>query len=323
MQLLTAFLRPARHLLWVCLLAVPLGGTHAQDVAALIARGDSLLAADKPQRALAEYEKAVKADPGVPAYLGRARAWWAMDRMDRFVMDIDRVLRMDSTQAEGHYLRSLYSFRGEDLLQSVHHATQAITHTTDTVLRDKALVLRGMARADMKQPAQAIDDLERGLSASATDTEALTVLARLYDAAGRHADALRVLEQLCELEPANVGHWSNRGYELIQLERYDEALSMIERALRIDKDEPVALSNRAFVHLQLGNEKAAMQDIERSLRSYPANPFALRTRALLRLRRGETDKACDDLVLAKALGQAALVDPLIQEHCEGHDRRKR
>ena len=45
--------------------------------------------------------------------------------------------------------------------------------------------------------------------------------------------------------------------------------------------------------------------------------------ALFRLRRGEKLKACDDLSLAKALGDVPDVDQLIQENCAGMDQRKR
>jgi tetratricopeptide (TPR) repeat protein len=301
----------------------PSAALLGQDAATFVARGDSLLAAEKLQRAMAEYEKAVKAEESVASFLGRARGWWAMERMDRFLLDIERVLRMDSTVAQAHYLRSLYSSRGDDHLKTIHHATQAITHTEDSVVRARALLLRGMARADMKQPAQAIDDLQRGLDGGVEDVEAMTTLSRLYDGVGRYEEALAILERLCELEPNNVGHWSNRGFELIQLERYEEALTMIEQALRIDKDEPVALSNRAYVRMQLGNDKEAWQDVERSLRSYPANPYALRTRAMLRLRKGETNKACDDLVLAKALGDLQQVEELIKQHCADHGNKKK
>ena len=117
-------------------------------------------------------------------------------------------------------------------------------------------------------------------------------------------------------KPWDVGHWSNRGYELTMLGRYDEALDMIEKALSIDKDEPVALSNRAYVYTLLDRDAEAWSDVERSLRNYPANPFALRTRAILRIRKGERAKACEDLTLAKALGGVPDVERLVKENCD-------
>ncbi|HMC96776.1 MAG TPA: tetratricopeptide repeat protein [Flavobacteriales bacterium] len=287
----------------------------AQSAQHLIAKGDSLLQLEKPQRAMEFFERAVEADPSAASHLARARAWYMLDRMDRFVLDVDKALRLDSSSAEAHYQRALYSIRAEDPAKAEYHAGQAIIYTKDKRMRAQAYILRGEARADLKHNAQAIEDFEAGLGTEMLDAPAMRTLARLYDATARHADALRVLERLCEMEPADVGHWTNRGYELIMLQRYDEALTMVERALEIDKDEPVALSNRAYIYLKMDRDKEAWSDVERSLRSYPSNAHALRTRAMLRLRKGEREKACEDLTLAKALGEVPDVDQLIKDNC--------
>jgi tetratricopeptide (TPR) repeat protein len=317
MHLTTAFagrplLRYAGPLLTALMLA---SGARAQSAARLIAQGDSLLALEKPQRALDLYEEAMQLDPSARTHLARSRAWYMLDRMDRFLMDVEKALRMDSTLAEAQYQRALYALRAEDASRAEYHATQAVHYAKNDTLRQRSLVVRGEARADMNRAEAAIADLEAGMAAGGEEIEVLRTLARLYDSVGRHADALLVLERLCDLDPGQVGHWSNRGFELIMLERYAEALPMLEKALELDKDEPVALSNRAYIFMTMGREKEAWSDVERSLRSYPANPYALRTRAMLRLRKGEREKACEDLTLAKAIGDVPEVDRLVKEHC--------
>ncbi len=290
--------------------------SFAQDARILILKGDSLLRLEKPQRAVEYYEKAIASDPSANSYLARAKAWYMMDRMDRFILDVEQALRKDSTSATAHYQRALYALRAEDPTAAEYHATKAHDFATQPLLKAQALVVRGEARSQLKRYSQAIDDLEQGVAGTPTDPEVLKTLGRLYDQEGRHEDALHILEKLCVLEPGQVGHWSNRGFELTQLGRYDEAMTMIQEALSIDKDEPVALSNRAYVSMMLGNDQEAWSDIERSLRFYPANPFALRTRAMLRLRKGDRAKACEDLTLAKALGGVPEVERLIKENCD-------
>jgi tetratricopeptide (TPR) repeat protein len=294
---------------------MPLAGAHAQGVDALLNSGDSLLRLQKPQRAMELFDKAIAMGPNANALLGRSKAWYMMDRMDRFLLDVENALRLDSTLAEANYQRGLYAMRANEYSRAEVYATKAIINAPDSSLRAKAHILRGEASAELKRYGAAIDDLNHGIQHGATDTEAMRTLGRLLDLAGRHQESLAVLEQLCMLEPNDVGHWSNRGFELIILERYDEAMTMIEKALSIDKDEPVGLSNRAYVHMKQGREAEAWRDVERSLRAYPSNPYALRTRAMLRLRKGERTKACEDLTLAKALGDVAEVDYLLKENC--------
>ena len=301
----------------VCAFALCMGAAHAQGAQELIAKGDSLLGEGKPQRALDYFEKAIIADASAPSYLGRARAWYLLDRMDRFLTDVEKALRLDSSSAEAHYQRGLYALRAEDPYKAEYHAGKAINHSEDAKLRAHAHILRGDALAELNHNDRAIVEFESGLAKGVDDPLAMRTLARLYDGTGRHADALALLEKLCVLEPQDVGHWTNRGFELIMLERYAEALPMVEHALEIDKDEPVALSNRAYVFMKMDRDKEAWSDVERSLKSFPANAHALRTRALLRLRKGEREKACEDLGVAKALGDVPEVDQLLKEHCGG------
>lgn len=323
-----AFFKPvqvARSLRTLALVALLCSGkAWGQESRQLVLQGDSLLKLEKPQRALEFYDKAVQADPSATTLLARAKAWYMMDRMDRFLLDVDAALRKDSTSANAHYQRALYAWRGQDARKAEWHGTKAIELATQPLLKAQAHLLRGQVRSELKRNLPAIADLEQGLEGVPDDVEAMKTLARSYDLEGRYAEALVVLEKLCLLEPGQVGHWSNRGYELTMLGRHDEALTMIQQALSMDKDEPVALSNRAYVYTLLGREDEAWSDVERSLRFYPANAFALRTRAMLRLRKGDRAKACDDLTLAKALG-GIEVDKLIKENCDtsGSPKRRR
>lgn len=303
------------RLLTAALASVLLTVAHGQTTEQLLHTGDSLLQLEKPQRALEFLDKAIAQQPTAKALMLRSRAFYMLDRMDRFLLDVEASLRMDSMLAEAHYQRGLYAMRANEFMRAEGSATKAITHAKEAALRAKAYVLRGEARAELKRYGPAIEDLELGTQGGTSDPEALRTLARLLDLAGRHDASLNVLERLCVLEPSDVGHWTNRSFELIMLGRFEEAMPMVEKALSLDKDEPVALSNRAYILLKLGREQDAWKDIDRSLRSYPSNPYALRTRALLRLKKGERSKACEDLTLAKALGDVAEVNALIKEHC--------
>jgi tetratricopeptide (TPR) repeat protein len=300
----------------LCLLLAVTTGV-AQNASIHMAEGEALLEAGKGNKAMEQFDKAVQLENSARTYAARARAAYTLGKMDRFLLDVEQALKLDSTHSVAHYQRALYAQRGKDWEVAELHSTRTIAHTKDSMLSAKAHLVRGMARAELKFNTDAIADLEIATASITDDTESLRTLAQLYDATGRYEDALRVLERLCELEPNDLGHWANRGFELTQLERYDDAMIMVQRALLMDKDEPVALSNRAYINMKMGRDAEALSDIQRSLRNFPDNPYALRTRALLRLKQGERDKACNDLGLAQLLGSIPEVDKLVQEHCAG------
>ena len=296
--------------------------TRAQNAALLISTGDSLLAQGKPQRALQQYQEAVRIDPSADNHVACAKAWYALERMDHFIQEVDRALYLDSANAEAHYQKALYAMRASDRNKAIEHAGKAIEYGRNSALVDRAYILRGEARAELRQLKPAIDDLQRGLSGTSADTEAMSTLAQLLDADKRHEESLEILIRLCELEPTVSGHWTNRGYELAMLGRHEEAMGMYERALSMDKDEPVTLSDRAASLLALGREKEAWNDVEKSLKSYPSNPHALLTRGQLYLRKGELEKACEDLSMAKLLGDLPIAAQLMSEHCAGMKRKR-
>jgi tetratricopeptide (TPR) repeat protein len=292
-------------------------GAYGQSTAQLIAEGDSLLALDRPQKALDKYSAAVELEPTATSYSARARAWLYMDRMDRFLLDTEKALQLDSVHVEANWQRALYAFRGEEHAVAARLCTRALAHGAKNDLRRQCLLMRGQSLTELKKYKAAIQDLQEALGDRTDDTDAMKSLARAHDADGDHAASLAVLEKLCVVEPNDIGNWTNRGYELSALGRHEDALAIYDQALKLDKDEPTVLSNRAHALLQLGREKEALDDVQRSLRSYPANAFALRTRAILMAHKGEKEKACSDLNLARILGGVKDIDQLIEQHCVG------
>lgn len=290
---------------------------HGQDARHLIAQGDSLLEAGRASKAMAKYNAAVALAPTAEALAARARGWYFQGKYDKFLLDINGSLALDSLDPQANFQRALYSLRVNDNTGAVQYATRAAGPRAKPALRRHALLLRGEAGAASGRKEQAIADLKAGMDNRLDDTSAMKLLARLLDETGDAAASLEVLEKLCDVQPADIGNWSNRGFELNKLERYDEAVKVLDQALAIDKDEPVVLSNRAYALMKLDRDAEAFSDVGRSLKADGTNPYALRTRALLYLRKGERSKACDDLTLAKAMGGAPEVDELAKQHCSG------
>jgi tetratricopeptide (TPR) repeat protein len=296
------------------------GMVHAQNAAQLIAQGDSLLVNGKYAKAVEHFDAAIKAQPDARSYAARAAAWYVMDEPDRMLQDVDKALKLDSISPEANYQRALYAMRGQSWTTAEVHADRAMRHSTQEPLRSRAQILRGEARAEMKRYSTALRDLEEGTRLVPNDAGALRVLAQLYDQNKEHEKALLILDHLCKLEPKEMGHLVNKGFELALLGRHAEALAVYDEAAKFDAEEPVLLSNRAFSLMELGRNDVAMKEVKRGLHHEPGNPFALRTRAILYLRRGEREKACEDLQVSKAIGPGPEVDALILEHCSGVPR---
>ena len=297
-------------------------GVLAQNATTLITEGDILLEANSANKAMEKYNAALKLDPSADAYAARARGWFYQGKFDKFISDVQRALGLDSMHTKANYQRAMYAVRAEDHLNTILFSTRVVDAASDSLLRKHALLMRGEAEAQLGMIDKALADLAEGLKNNTEDLPAMKILARLYDTADDPAASLAVLEKLCELQPDDIGNWTNRGFELSRLERYGDAVVILDRALQIDKDEPVVLSNKAYAQLMLGLDEEAFTNVNRSLKSDPVNPYALRTRALLYLRKGDRDKACNDLTLSKAMGGAPEVDSLVKQHCSGMPKKR-
>jgi len=128
---------------------------------------------------------------------------------------------------------------------------------------------------------------------------------------GKFAEALKVFEDLCQLEPNNLEAQFNRATMLGYLERREEALAVYDELLAKTPDDPAIFQNRAAILLDLGRHEEALIGVDRalaSLRDAPA-PRLLRSRILAKLGRNEEALAdldlTDQLIARSAEGQAA------------------
>ena len=295
--------------------------SHAQSFKSLIGKGDSLLEVGKSFKAVSYYEQAIEAGAQADGYSARARVWYALDRMDRFILDVETALDHNRNHPYAQFQRALYAMRSRDWSLAKASCDRAIKAGIGSAMVPQVRICRGEAMAELGNKEAAIDDLRAGIDAGTKDIEAMRLLASLYHEIKLHESSAQVLEKLLALPEGDLGDRINLGYELALLGRHRDAISHYRIALARNKKEPIALSNYAFSLYKLGKNEEAMAYVNRSLRSQPGNPHALRTRGMLRLSKNEKEKACKDLYAAKLSGSFKDLDQLINQHCFGIKRR--
>src|SRR5690606_33003620 len=167
-------------LLLTCLL-VYCTGVQAQEANALIAEGDTLLAANNGNKAMEKFEAALLLGATADAYAARARGWFHQSKHDKFLADVRTALGLDSLHAQANYQRAFFALLTNDNLNAVRFATRVVEDDARPPLRKRALVLRGEAQALLGLNDKAIADLAEGLEDNTGDLPAMKTLARLYD----------------------------------------------------------------------------------------------------------------------------------------------
>jgi tetratricopeptide (TPR) repeat protein len=175
------------------------------------------------RKAKESYQAAVKIQPAYTnAHYGLALACEKLGQPDesaRYMAQFQR-LKAANRQTEKDS-RSAY----DDLAAARRAVAQ--THT------DAAQVYYGHGHLQ-----QARQHWEKAARLDPHDTACRMQLVRLHTQAGRDQDALRICEELRQIEPKNATTYLNIAVLSARLGRLDAALSAIDRAIELDPDHP-------------------------------------------------------------------------------------
>ncbi len=69
-----------------------------------------------------------------------------------------------------------------------------------------------------------------------TDVASRRELAQLYEASNRNQDALRICEQLCDIDPRRAEYYANTGVLYVRVDRIHAALSALEKAMKLEPE---------------------------------------------------------------------------------------
>jgi len=102
-------------------------GCSASDVGTHIQDADELLAQDRFDEALVEYDEAIRIEPkNAPAYNNRGTAYGALGQYDRATDDFDESIRLDPVYAEAYNNRGIVSGKLGQYEKSVEDYGEAI-----------------------------------------------------------------------------------------------------------------------------------------------------------------------------------------------------
>ncbi|TMS00787.1 tetratricopeptide repeat protein [Nonomuraea basaltis] len=231
-------------------------------------RAQLLAAAGRTDQALADYTRAVEADPGYPDYyLDRGNLLHRLGRAEEALADYEAVMRLSPPFPEAYYNRSELRFAEGDL----EGARADLDHTLelDPEFAPAYVNRSGMAGA-MGDYELARKDVERGLALAPRDPHLLCVLGQVEQAAGRHPEAQAAYDQALELDPDLVAAWASRAELAYEHGDNGAALADLTRALKLEETAEL-LFNRSVVYRAAGRPDKARQDLLKAAQLAPGD----------------------------------------------------
>jgi len=176
----------------------------------------------------------------------------------------------------------------------------------------RALMLRGMAEADLGFLTDAVQSLSRAVELNPESSEANYDLATVQSIAGFGGDALETLEAGMKRFPRDALHY--QAYASLEVPRAEggdaaaetRAYEALHKALSLDGKLAEAHVLLARLELKNGRVESAVRDLETAAKLDPHDPPVHQTLSRAYARLGASEKAAMELATYKKLAQTQL-----------------
>jgi len=225
-----------------CTAVIESGGQTPQGlVAAFNSRGNVHLSTRNYDRAIDDYNEAIRLDPKYAiGFNNRGLAYQGKGKTDRAIEDFDEAIRLNPTYA--------------------------------TAFVNRADARRIKGRIDL-----AIEDSDRAIGLNPNLARAFLARALAYQqkaqwdfdaylAEGVYEDrAIQDLDEVVRLDPNNATAFRNRGFVNTRRQRYDRAIQDFDEAIRLNPNVASDFSGRAYALRFVGQYERAIADYRKAL----------------------------------------------------------
>lgn len=187
-------------------------------------------------------------------------------RIDEAVRAYRKVLRKDARAVGALNLLGLAEFQRGRLPEAADALTRAARLNPDlpNVDYNLARVLQAQGRN-----ADALKHYEKAVARAPGDTEALSNLGTTLAALGRHDDAIVHYRRALAVNPGFADAWHNLGNALKAIDRYDEALAAYGELLKLRPNHVAAIGSMAYLLCRLDRPREAIAYARRAVAAEP------------------------------------------------------
>lgn len=255
-----------------CTAVIEAGKDTPQAIAAALrARGDINFRIGQYDRAILDYNEAIKLEPDVAAaFGGRGNAFNNKRDFDRAIEDYNEAVRLDPKFAQAFSDRgAAYYFKGD--------YAHAIADFDESIRIDPSnahtFTNRGAALKKIGKNDQALADESEAIRLDPTIPELFDNRGLSYAYNGDYDKAIADYNEAIRLRP-EAKFLTNRGDSFQFKKEYDHAIADYNDALKLDARFVLAYNNRAVAYRAKHDLDRAIADMEQVVRLNPRNDGA-------------------------------------------------
>lgn len=275
------------------------------------------------ERALADYNKALKLDPNyASAYDNRSIVYVFQNELGKAIADLNKAIELDPNNAEYYWQRGMSYHLQNDLAMALADYNKALEldpfnahiyesrgklftlqNDLEAALSDFSKVLeldpndagcyfrRGELYQYMHDLANALADFDKALELDPNNSFVLSERGQVYMLKDDLEKALADMHTVVERNPSDARAYNNRGYIYFLRNNLAEALADYNKALELDPKLLAAYNGRGKVHLKQTHYRQAVDDFDKSLALQPGKLYLYQWLGQAYQGLGEKDKA--------------------------------
>ncbi len=264
-------------------------------------RGDAYNTKGEYDRAIADYDQALRLNPkDALAYIRRGNAYDNKGQYDRAIADLDQAIRFNPKDADAYYNRGLaYNNKG-DYDRAIADYDQAIRLNPQHV---NAYDGRGVAYNGKGEYDRAIADYDQAIRLNPRDANAYINRSLACNNKGDYDRAIADTTSAMELDPKKANAYDYRGDAYKAKGDYGRAIADYTKSIELDLKNATYLNDRGNAYYAKGEYDRAITDYDQAIRLDPKYALAYYNRGSAYTSKGEYDRAITDY------DQAIRLDP--------------
>ena len=249
-------------------------------------------------RAILEYNKAIKIDPGsTNAYNNRGNAYQDKSEYDRAIRDYTKAIEIDPKDAIAYTGRgNVFDAKGEHD-RAIEDHTKAIQFDPKFV---EAYNNRGITYADKGEFDRAILDLTKAIEIDPNYAIAYTNRGNTFYDKGDYDHAIADHTKAIDIIPRFAEAYNNRGVTYADKGEFDRAILDFTKVIEINPKDVNAYVNRGIAYADIDEFDRAILDFTKAIEIDPEDADAFISRGKCYCEKKEYGRAMLDFI--KAIG---------------------
>jgi tetratricopeptide (TPR) repeat protein len=239
-------------------------------------RGITYLMANNPEAAVQDASQAIRVNPNsAEAYNVRGAANFKLQHYREAIDDYTRALDRNPSDATFYHNRSLAFLFAEDYNDASQDASNAIELGLGKEAARLAYEIRGMARQQIGNDADAVVDLSEALRGTVGTGDLYYRRAISYSRLAEHSAAIDDFSNAIRMQPRHSFYYDLRADEWNRVGERWKAVADFTQAIAINPEDPLAVAGRGITFSGAGRYADALADLRSGLQILSDPEFRL------------------------------------------------